>query len=262
SFTPDVTYGCVPLTVNFTNTTANSANSVWSMSDGTVLTGNGTVSHTFSQAGCFDVSLTVTSTNGCVGEFTAIDLICTEAAPIASFSPSASVISEMNPIVNFNNTTTGAVTYDWNFGDNTPNTDAVNPSHDYSNDTIGNYIVTLIAYSPFGCEDIAYSTIQIYEELIFYVPNTFTPDDDDYNPTFKPIFTSGYDPSDYTLLIYNRWGEIVFESHNTEIGWDGSYGSTHEVDLIQDGTYTWKIEFKSNRNDERIMRVGHVSLIR
>jgi gliding motility-associated-like protein len=252
----------VPLTVNFTNTTANSANSVWSMSDGTVLTGNGTVSHTFSQAGCFDVSLTVTSTNGCVGEFTAIDLICTEAAPIASFSPSASVISEMNPIVNFNNTTTGAVTYDWNFGDNTPNTDAVNPSHDYSNDTIGNYIVTLIAYSPFGCEDIAYSTIQIYEELIFYVPNTFTPDDDDYNPTFKPIFTSGYDPSDYTLLIYNRWGEIVFESHNTEIGWDGSYGSTHEVDLIQDGTYTWKIEFKSNRNDERIMRVGHVSLIR
>jgi gliding motility-associated-like protein len=262
SFTPDVTFGCVPLIVNFTNTTPNTASGVWTMSDGTVLTGGGTVTNTFTQAGCFDITLTTTSTNGCVGTFTAIDLICTEAAPIASFSPSASVISELNPIVNFNNTTTGAVDYIWNFGDNTPNSVDVNPTHDYSNDEIGNYIVTLIAYSPFGCVDTAYSTIQIYEELIFYVPNTFTPDNDDYNPTFQPIFTSGYDPYDYTLLIFNRWGEIVFESHNTEIGWDGTYGSNHEVDLVQDGTYTWKIEFKTNRNDERVMRVGHVNILR
>jgi gliding motility-associated-like protein len=262
SFTPDVTFGCVPLTVNFTNTTPNTASGVWTMSDGTVLTGGGTVTNTFTQAGCFDITLTTTSTNGCVGTFTAIDLICTEAAPIASFSPSASVISELNPIVDFNNTTTGAVDYIWNFGDNTPNSVDVNPTHDYSNDAIGNYIVTLIAYSPFGCVDTAYSTIQIYEELIFYVPNTFTPDNDDYNPTFQPIFTSGYDPYDYTLLIFNRWGEIVFESHNTEIGWDGTYGGNHEVDLVQDGTYTWKIEFKTNRNDERVMRVGHVNILR
>lgn len=262
SFTPNVTFGCVPLTVNFTNTTPNSGNGVWTISDGTVLTGTGTVANTFTQAGCFDVTLTITSTNGCIGTFTAIDLICTEATPIASFSPSASVISELNTVVNFNNTTTGAVDYVWNFGDNTPNSIDVNPTHDYTNATIGNYIVTLIAYSPFGCVDTAYSTIQIYEELIFYVPNTFTPDDDDYNPTFQPIFTSGYDPYDYTLLIFNRWGEIIFESHNTEVGWDGSYGENREVDLVQDGTYTWKIEFKTNRNDERIMRVGHVNIIR
>jgi len=120
----------------------------------------------------------------------------------------------------------------------------------------------LIAYSPAGCVDTAYSTIQIYEDLIFYIPNTFTPDNDDYNPTFQPIFTAGYDPYDYTLLIFNRWGEIVFESHNTEIGWDGTYGSNDEIDLVQDGTYTWKIEFKTTRNDERVMRVGHVNIIR
>ena len=262
SFTPDVTFGCVPLTVIFTNTTPNSANCIWTMSDGTVLTGCTTVSNTFTQAGCYDITLTTTSTNGCVGTFTAVDLVCAEEAPIASFMPSASVISEMNPIVNFINTTTGAVNYVWNFGDNTPTSILVNPSHDYSSDPIGNYIVTLIAYSPAGCVDTAYSTIQIYEDLIFYVPNTFTPDNDDYNPTFQPIFTAGYDPYDYTLLIFNRWGEIVFESHNTEIGWDGSYGSNDEIDLVQDGTYTWKIEFKTTRNDERIMRVGHVNILR
>ena len=262
TFTPDVTFGCVPLIVNFTNTTPNSVDCVWTMSDGTVLTGCTTVTNTFTQAGCYDITLTTTSTNGCVGTFTAIDLVCAEAAPIASFIPSASIISEMNPIVNFINTTTGAINYLWNFGDNTPTSTLVNPTHDYTGDAIGNYIVTLIAYSPAGCVDTAYSTIQIYEDLIFYIPNTFTPDNDDYNPTFQPIFTAGYDPYDYTLLIFNRWGEIVFESHNTEIGWDGTYGSNDEIDLVQDGTYTWKIEFKTTRNDERVMRVGHVNIIR
>lgn len=262
SFTPDVTLGCAPLTVNFTNTTANAANCVWTMSDGTVLTGCGTVSNTFEQPGCYDITLSTTDVNGCSSSFTAANLVCVEGAPIASFSPSANVISDLNPVVNFNNTTTGASDYVWNFGDTSPTTDEVNPSHDYSGNAIGNYIVTLIAYSPLGCTDTAYSVIQIQEELIFYVPNTFTPDNDNFNQTFQPIFTSGFDPYDYTLLIFNRWGEIIFESHDAEVGWNGSYGNSGQIDLVQDGTYTWKIEFKVTRNDERKVVIGHVNILR
>ena len=59
------------------------------------------------------------------------------------------------------------------------------------------------------------------------------------------MFTSGYDPFDYNLLIYNRWGEIVFESHNVEIGWDGTYGVDGQKTEVQDGTYTWTIDFKT-----------------
>ena len=120
------------------------------------------------------------------------------------------------------------------------------------------YVVELIAYSQLGCTDTAYSTIQITEEVIFYVPNTFTPDNDDYNERFEPVFTSGFDPYDYTLLIFNRWGEILFESHNAEVGWDGTYGGM----MVQDGTYTWKIEFKTTATDERRTAVGHVNVIR
>ena len=94
--------------------------------------------------------------------------------------------------------------------------------------------------------------------MIFYVPNTFTPDFDNFNQTFQPVFTSGFDPFDYTLLIFNRWGEVLFESHNAEVGWDGTYGG----ELMQDGTYTWKIEFKTTATDERRMAVGHVNLIK
>jgi gliding motility-associated-like protein len=117
-----------------------------------------------------------------------------------------------------------------------------------------------------GCVDTAISVITVYEELIFYVPNTFTPDQDEYNPTFKPVFTSGYDPQDYVLYIYDRWGELIFESRNAEVGWDGSYGtwdqSSNQIELCQDGTYTWKIEFKVTRWDERRVAIGHVNLIR
>ena len=72
------------------------------------------------------------------------------------------------------------------------------------------------------------------------------------------MFTSGYDPFDYNMLIFNRWGEIVFESNDTRFGWDGTYNGK----MVQDGTYTWKIEFKQSLNDKRIMITGHVNIIR
>jgi gliding motility-associated-like protein len=262
SFTPSVTTGCAPLTVTFTNNTANSFDCIWTMSDGTQLNGCTSVTNTFEQPGCYDISLTVTSANGCVTSITQPDLICVDANPLASFMPSDWQISELDMEVNFDNTSVNATQYLWNFGDTSPTSTEESPMHDYTGNEIGIYDVTLIATSPAGCTDTAYATIQIYEEVIFYVPNTFTPDDDTYNQTFKPIFTSGYDPFDYNMYIYDRWGELIFETHNAEVGWDGSYGSNQEIKMVQDGTYTWKIEFKVTKNDERRMEIGHVNLIR
>lgn len=262
SFTVDTTYGCSPLTVNFTNTTPNSSNCVWSMSDGTVITGCGTVSNIFETPGCYDITLTTTSMNGCMNSFLATNLICVEGPPEAAFSPSESVINEFDTEIEFINNTNGATSYIWDFGDNSTSSFEVDPVHDYIGSDIGNYVVTLIAFSPFGCSDTTQSTIQIQEEVIFYVPNTFTPDFDNYNQSFKPIFTSGFDPFDYSLFIYNRWGEVIFESHNSEIGWDGSYGNQRQTEMIQDGVYNWKIEFKTTSTDERKMVVGHVNILR
>ncbi|MEY4602709.1 MAG: hypothetical protein RIT43_1, partial [Bacteroidota bacterium] len=96
---------------------------------------------------------------------------------------------------------------------------------------------------------------------IYFVPNTFTPDNDEHNNLFKPIFTSGFDPYSYGLYIFNRWGELIFESHNTEYGWDGSYGEGLNFNC-QEGVYTWKIEFKLYENDDRAILHGHVNLLR
>jgi gliding motility-associated-like protein len=179
--------------------------------------------------------------------------------PNASFSPGLTTLSSLNTVIQFNNTSTNADNYVWEFGDNTPNSTEVNPAHMFPDQGDGTYTVTLWAYADNGCYDSIQSSVVVNEELIFYVPNSFTPDGDDFNEYFKAIFTSGYDPYDFHLMIFNRWGEVIWESYDDSVGWDGTYGGKY---IVQDGTYTWKIDFKRTSNDERIMVVGHVNVLR
>ena len=260
SFSGDNLSGCEPLTVNFTNTSSAASGIVdceWVM-NGETISGCGPITYTFENGGTYDVTLTTTSGTGCVNTITYTDYIYVEETPIASFSPSTNHLSTMYTGVDFANTSQGAVNYVWDFGDNSAISAEENPTHVFPDTEGGAYVVELIAYSPLGCTDTAWATINIVEELIFYVPNSFTPDGDMYNEYFEPVFTSGYDPYDFEMLIFNRWGEIIWESHDASVGWDGTYGGT----IVQDGTYTWKIEFKTTINDERRMLIGHVNVLR
>jgi len=178
--------------------------------------------------------------------------------PSAGFVALPNSLTTVDTEVNFTNTSSGAVSYVWDFGDGSGGTTTENPTHSFPNVESGSYVVQLIATSPLGCTDTAYQTITIIEDEIFYVPNTFTPDGDSYNETFKAIFTSGYDPFNFTMLIFNRWGEIIWESHDWSVGWNGTYGGK----IVPDGIYTWKIEVKTTANDERRMFTGHVNVIR
>jgi gliding motility-associated-like protein len=262
SFVADITSGCIPLTVQLTNTTPNATSCVWTLSDGTLISGCGTVEVVFEQGGCFDVTLTTELASGCYGSYTAIDYICAEDAPIASFIAVPQQVFAMDPNVQFNNTSVGAETYLWDFGDNSDLSTETHPEHTYPFDEPGSYSVMLIASTPSGCVDTAYSYVEVLEDLIYYVPNSFTPDGDIYNQTFDPVFTSGFDPYDYNFKIFNRWGELIFESNDPELGWDGSYTLNGQVFSCHTGVYTWKIEFKAKNNDERTIISGHVSLLR
>ena len=187
SFIGDVLSGCEPLTVNFTNTSSAASglvDCIWTM-NGQTLSGCGNVSYTFPSGGLYDVTLTTTSATGCVSSATYDDYIYVEDTPVASFIPSQTDLSTMFTEVNFDNTSTGAVDYEWDFGDNTPISTVENPSHAFPEDGSGSYVVELTAYSDLGCVDVTYMTINVAEELLYYVPNTFTPDGDDYNEYFK-----------------------------------------------------------------------------
>ena len=257
SFASNVTEGCVPLDVTFVYTGTVGVDCNWTISNGTTLSGCGQVSTVFNAGGCSDVTLSVTSNDGCIGTQTIPDMICVEELPSASFTSNPINFSTNDPVVNFQNGSTGAVTYAWSFGQNLGNSTQVDPTFNFSGES-SNQEVTLIAYSLLGCSDTASGIVEYLEDIILYVPNTFTPDGDMFNQTFEPVFTSGFDPYNFSMYIFNRWGELIFETHNAELGWDGTYGGTY----VQDGTYSWKMEFKPKNTDDKLVRYGHVTIVR
>ena len=254
---PSVTAGCSPLSVNYTllNTCTQAD---WTFGNGQTASGCGPQSTIYQQPGCFDVTVQYTDLNGCDTSATFNDIVCVEQ-PNAAFYVNPSSISQGNSTVNFFNVSQGAETYVWDLGDGTVSANE-NPNHTYPIADETGFVATLVAISPNGCTDTTSLAIIYEEQLIFYVPNSFTPDADEHNQTFKPVFTSGFDPHNFEMVIYNRWGEVVFESHDHTKGWDGSYG--YEGLDVQAGVYTWIINFKPKDNDDKITVNGTVNVLR
>jgi gliding motility-associated-like protein len=94
--------------------------------------------------------------------------------------------------------------------------------------------------------------------MLIYIPNTFTPDGDELNNVWLPIFTSGFDPFNFHLQVYNRWGEVIWESHNHTEGWDGTFNNT----IVPMGIYAWKVNFGVIGNDDKKVLFGNVNLLR
>lgn len=118
-------------------------------------------------------------------------------------------------------------------------------------------LLTLTAENECGnaSENVVINVNQCNETV--FVPNAFTPDGDEFNQTFKPVLT-GIDVHNYQMIIFNRWGELIFETNNPEVGWDGTYGG----EIVQDGIYTWSLQYKLPNEDGNTRLVGHVNLIK
>ena len=259
SILPDKFLGCSPFEVNFKNLAVQPGVIYsWDFGDGTSFNALGDTVHTFIGGGCYDVTFTA-NLNGCIEDTTYEDLICIDDNPVASFIPQPASLSVMDPETVFSNNSTYATSYIWTFGDGEGST-SHSPSHTYPDADGGSYLVTLIAISDLGCRDTATIIVEVADEIIYYVPNAFTPDEDEFNPTFKPIFTNGFDPSDYHMYIYTRWGELIFQSNDVSFGWDGTY--TGSDGRVMDGSYTWRIEFKTKVSDARKIIMGSVTIIK
>jgi gliding motility-associated-like protein len=143
----------------------------------------------------------------------------------------------------------------------------------------GVYTVQLIAYNQGICPDTAFQQIRINDELVVYVPNTFTPNDDNMNDLFVPVVTSNWELAEYDFKIYDRWGEVVFQSDQRGEGWDGIAGrpwpgtiGTEYPDNIKIGdpygqrpvigTYVWTLKVRLMNSTEKKEYRGHVNLVK
>ncbi|MFM7644617.1 MAG: gliding motility-associated C-terminal domain-containing protein, partial [Sphingomonadales bacterium] len=179
--------------------------------------------------------------------------------PSASFTASPLILTNDNPTVSFTSLAQNAATTTWDFGDGTileSNQNQFDYTYPFVEDQT--YTVTLNIESPEGCTDQHQVQIQIKGGIIYYVPNTFTPDGDALNNLFTPVFTSGFDPQSFHMTIFNRWGEPIFESFDPKGGWDG------KIDIYNapEGTYTYIIDFKTMNSEEMNRVTGHVLLLR
>lgn len=265
-FTSDETQACAPGTIEFTDLSYSNTTSIdawqWNLFNGsTPDSQNPTGSYTneTEDVTFFDVELIATNSFGCSDTILVDNYISIIPQPeaIFSFSPSLLTINESE--TQFSNQSINADEYSWNFGDNSGQSNEFEPNHEYP-DIPESYIVELIAYN-YGqfCSDTAYATVQVEDILLFHVPNVFTPDNDDYNEVWHPIFVAGYDPYDFHVILFNRYGEKVWESYDASAGWDGHY--TGRGGLVADGVYIWTIEFKETMSDKRHRHTGHVTVL-
>jgi len=261
NFTADNVAACAPLDVTFTNSSApGGTDCEWNFGNDLTSNSCGSATTQYNTPGCYDVTLTVTE-DGCTSTETIPSMICVIEDPVAQFLALSTESNIFDPEFEFTNTSLNANTYEWNFGDGATSNASDEVTHLYP-DVPAGYTVCLTAINSMyeGCADSICVPVVINDLVIYYLPNTFTPDGDNFNEYFQPVFTSGYDPYDFDMFIFNRWGEVIWESHDATVGWDGTYGVSGK--LVQDGTYNWKIEFKTSANDERVSVSGSVSLIR
>jgi gliding motility-associated-like protein len=256
-FQVDNPEGCSPHTATLSAVNIAGIQYQWT-ANGNLIGNGASLSSTFTNAGCYDIQLTISDAQGCVATSSEPDFVCVEANPVAAFTPNPTLFTGNSQNVIFSNSSTGAETYVWDFGDLSTSTET-NPTHYYTN-IQGGIIITLTATSALGCIDETTYVINYQEETIFYVPNSFTPDQDEFNQTWGPVFTQGFDPYNFDLYLFNRWGELIWESHDATAQWDGSYGA--KALHCPDGIYTWKIVYKPKETDEKKVITGYVNLIR
>jgi gliding motility-associated-like protein len=260
---PDFSYsdsiGCGMLNVFYTAAVYNTSwNYVWNFGNGASTEQVGQVGYQFTQQGCYDISLTVTNTQGCSATETNFNVACVYESPVAVAGADPTEVTTLEPLVEFSNNSENATSYAWNFGDGTYGF-GFEPIHLFPAEP-ADYVVSLVAMNEVGCTDTAYVSIHVEENLIYYVPNSFTPNDDEKNQVFLPIISQGFKPGTYLLRIFNRWGELVFESKDPYTGWGGDYGPNHTN--CQSGTYTWVLNFQVLQTQEDKEFVGHVNLIK
>lgn len=209
-----------------------------------------------SESGSYHTQVTAAGT----GITTLSNTVAITTAPIPNFDFSATPrLGEPGQVVQFSSTGDDTPTkFNWDFGDGSPTSDMASPTHPYPSE--GVYTVELIASDANGCEQkiVKNNFIQISSVTTptvpgLFIPNAFTPNGDGENDRFR---VRGYSGSEFSMSIFNQWGELLFQSNNPSQGWDGNRNGLP----AHTGTYVYLVELTTDKGNEQIS--GHVTLLR
>ncbi len=228
-----------------------------SIASGSIITwkwifGNGRVSnliapkHRYREVQNYDVRLIAITDQGCIDTLSILGAAIVNPNPVANFSYTKLRSWENEVDVQYNNLSSAdATSWNWSFGSMGVSSDQ-NPLLFY-NDTLTQKTVLAVSNN-FGCTDTIIKTIFIMPDVIYYVPTAFSPNEDNINETFKP--TGLAFALEYKFIVFNRWGEILYETGIPKDGWDGKFKGK----LVEQGLYYYRIQFvgaNEIRNEEK-----------
>ncbi|HND89727.1 MAG TPA: PKD domain-containing protein, partial [Saprospiraceae bacterium] len=256
---PDKFLGCAPAEITFTNLSSpidETYDIKWDFGDGNTTEGIISPTHLYEKIGLFDVIVSITSPIGCHIADTFPRLIRTEPSPTANFSCDPdSLLSNFNSTVSFTDKSLLANRWNWTF-DKYGHSTEINPIFTFP-DT-GLVSIRLIVTHPAGCKDSMTKVLDIRPEIRWYMPNAFTPNGDSNNDGFLGKgFLRGVD--DFSMMIWNRWGELVFETSDPQEAWNGRVKNTGGMSPA--GVYVVVVRFTGPRG-EPYEHKGYATLVR
>lgn len=253
-FVPTSNDWCEPSLVTFTNTSQAVSGQIleyrWNFGGLDSALNVTHPNYLFAQDGTYDIQLVVTNTKNC--RDTAVKTITVHPKPTAKFTYMPQDPSLLNPQVKFVDLSTSDVTlWEW-YVEQEYISALQNPDYTFSDH--GYFDVYLVVTNSFGCKDTAYQEVYVQDDVAFYIPNTFTPDGNNLNETFKVV---GKNIARFHMMIFDRWGEKIFESHDPEVGWSGL--RRNGLPYKQD-TYVYRVYIVDTFGREYLLK-GHVNLL-
>jgi gliding motility-associated-like protein len=264
SISPSDTILCVPGTFNFINNSTPVANIVSSLidyGDGDTdnILSNSNFIHTYNSVGIWDITVTTINDYGCTYVQTFNNIVETAALPVSQFIVGPNPTTMFETFVSTSDYSgPNVITWNWSAPGSLEGTSNIsNPNFTYPEGFVGQYLITLTVQNSLGCSDSSSVVLVVNPDVLAYIPNAFTPGGDEFNSSWK-FYLSGVDEQEFTMLIFNRWGQMIWECHDINGQWDGSYNGYY----VPDGCYFWKSEFKVLNSSEKRVIMGYVTIIR
>lgn len=254
----DDSEGCPPVETNFVAATVDSVDQVnysWNFGDGAKAVGEN-VSHIFTaQDTQFDIqAIAVSVLTGCADTLFLPSAVSIYPVPNAAFSAIPNSVLITYPVFQFENMSEGASSFLWNFNDQTALSDEESPEHRFQD--FGLFNVQLIASNNQGCADTTIEQVSVNFDKIF-PPNAFSPnalleEDREFRIHSKGIAEEGFQ-----LIVFNRWGEKIFESQSQENGWDGKMKNGN---FAPAGVYSWVVQYH-DLSGKKFKQQGTITLL-
>lgn len=253
TFWSDFTEGCKPQEIKlWSNVSGLAGDCFWDFGDGDTQNLCDTVYHTYQNAGTYSVKLTVSSV-GCNADTIMDNLITIHENPIASYYYNPSAPSIVYNRIKLTNTSIDNITNQW-FLDSAIVSSIAEPEITLPSE-IGSNLLCLVVENIYGCYDTSCVEVFVSDESLVYVPNAFVPDNNGLNDVFKPIISNVVE---YDFKIFNRWGQVVFNTKEINKGWDGTFlGAKCPI-----GVYNYKIVYKYKGDIHDRYYRGYVNLLR